>query len=61
MMEKEAGSSLQASLFTNQGLNVSESLRKALAVALRSDAGRVPSEGGFNDRAEIDRFVGIWF
>lgn len=38
MMEKEAGSSLETSLITNQGLNASEPLRTALAVILTSEA-----------------------
>lgn len=49
MMEKEAGSSLEASLVTDLALDVSESLRKALAVILRTDTRSVPS-GGFNNR-----------
>lgn len=49
MMVKDAGRSLEASLVTDQGLNVSETLSKVLAVILRTALRSVPS-GGFNNR-----------
>lgn len=52
MMVKDPGRSLEASLVTDQGLKVSESLSKVLAVILRTALRSVPS-GGFNNRWEI--------
>lgn len=48
MMEKDAGRRLEASLVTDQGLNVSESLSEVLAVILKTALRSAPS--GFNNR-----------
>jgi len=48
MKERDAGSRLEDYLVTDQGLYITESLRKALAVFLRTGLRSGPSEGFMN-------------
>lgn len=60
VMERDAGTGLEAYLVSDQDFSfVSESLRKTLAVILRTDMRSVPSQG-FNNRWSL-AVKRIWF